>query len=402
MPSAFERSRLTPPLFALLILLGTTGPLATDMYLPSFPAMTQEFSTSASAIQLTLTFFLLGMGLGQLLWGALSDRLGRARPLRWGTALFVLASVAAALAPSLEALSIARGLQGIGGAAGVVISKAIVADTTKGVQTARTFSILMTFGAIAPAVAPLLGAYLGELGGFRLVLWVLSAAALLMVTGSLAIYRETLAPAARSGGNFLAPLKLALSRRRFVGYLVQFGFAFGAMMAYVSASPFLYQEVLGLSARGYALCFGLNAAGLILSGLVSARLVGRVPLRRTISVALTILLGASLVILLLAMLQIRSLGLAAVIFVLVSSIGFTMGNTTGLALAEVRDVSGSGSALLGSAQFLIGALATPLVGLSGADSALAFALTAVASSLIAFGALLYTADRFHPGAMEHP
>ncbi|PRB69532.1 MFS transporter [Arthrobacter sp. MYb213] len=151
MPSAPERSRLTPPLFALLIILGTTGPLATDMYLPSFPEMTAEFSASASAIQLTLTFFLVGMGMGQFLWGALSDRLGRARPLRWGTILFVLASVAAALAPTLETLSIARALQGFGGAAGVVISKAIVADTTKGVQTAKIFSILMTIGAVAPA-----------------------------------------------------------------------------------------------------------------------------------------------------------------------------------------------------------------------------------------------------------
>ncbi|HJX77860.1 multidrug effflux MFS transporter [Glutamicibacter sp.] len=398
MPSAPERSRLTPPLFALLIILGTTGPLATDMYLPSFPEMTAEFSASASAIQLTLTFFLVGMGMGQFLWGALSDRLGRARPLRWGTILFVLASVAAALAPTLETLSIARALQGFGGAAGVVISKAIVADTTKGVQTARIFSILMTIGAVAPAVAPLLGANLGALGGFRLVLWVLAAAALLMVVGALVVYRETHAISARSTGNFFAPLKVALSRRRFVGYLVQFGFAFGAMMAYVSASPFLYQTVMGLRAQDYALCFGINAVGLILSGLVSARLVGRVPLRRTITVALSVMLSSTVLLLVLALFQVRSLLLAAVIFVFVSAIGFTMGNTTGLALNEVREVSGSGSALLGAAQFLIGALATPLVGLSGADSALAFALTALVSALIAFGALMYTSDRFHPGS----
>jgi DHA1 family bicyclomycin/chloramphenicol resistance-like MFS transporter len=127
-------------------------------------------------------------------------------------------------------------------------------------------------------------------------------------------------------------------------------------------------------------------------------LVGRIPLRRTITVALSVLLGSAVLLLVLALLQVRSLLLAAVIFVFVSAIGFTMGNTTGLALNEVREVSGSGSALLGAAQFLIGALATPLVGLSGADSALAFALTALASALIAFGALIYTSDRFHPGS----
>lgn len=396
MPSSLQHSRLTPPLFILLIVLGTTGPLATDMYLPAFPAMTKEFSTTASAIQLTLTFFLLGMGTGQLLWGALSDRLGRSRPLRWGTLLFVLASIAAALAPSLETLSLARALQGFGGAAGVVISKAIVADTTKGVQTARIFSILMTIGAVAPAVAPVLGAQLSAHGGFRLVLWVLAGVALVMAVGALVIYRETHSESARSTGNFFAPLKVALSRRRFVGYLLQFGFTFGAMMAYVSASPFLYQTVMSLRAEEYALCFGINAAGLVVAGLISARLVGRIPLRLTITVALSVLLSAAFLLLVLALLQVRSLVLAAVIFVFVCAIGFTMGNTTGLALNEVREVSGSGSALLGSGQFLIGALATPLVGLSGADSALAFALTAVVSGLIAFAALLYTADRFHP------
>lgn len=396
MSTPIERSKLTPPLFALLILLGTTGPLATDMYLPSFPAMTQEFSTSASAIQLTLTFFLIGMAFGQILWGALSDRLGRARPLRWGTVLFVVASIAAALAPSLEWLTIARAVQGLGGAAGVVISKAIVADTTKGIQTARTFSILMTIGSIAPAVAPLIGAFLSGLGDFRTVLWVLAAVAVLMVGGSFGVYRETHAPERRSAGSFFTPLRLALSKRRFVGYLIQFSFAFGAMMAYVSASPFLYQKVMGLSPAGYALGFGINALGLILSGFVSAKLAGRVPLRRTITVALSLLLCSTLVMTILALSGVRNLSLAVVIFVMASSVGFAMGNTTGLALAEVRTVSGSGSALLGSTQFLVGALATPLVGLSGESSPVAFALVALASAVIAFGALIYTSDRFHP------
>ncbi|MFR0639439.1 MULTISPECIES: multidrug effflux MFS transporter [Micrococcaceae] len=395
MPNAPERSRLTPPLFALLILLGTTGPLATDMYLPSFPAMTREFATSASGIQLTLTAFLMGIAFGQIFWGPLSDRLGRAKPLRWGTALFVVASIVAAVAPTLTTLTIARALQGLGGAAGLVISKAIVADTTRGVQTARIFSLLMTFGGVAPAVAPLIGSVLGEFGGFRTVLWFIALIALLMAAGSFGIYRETHPQHQRSTGSFVAPLRIALSKPRFVGYMIQFAFAFGAMMAYISASPFLYQNVMGLSPQGYAVFFGINSLGLVTAGLVSARLATRVPLRRTISIALSVLLASSIAMAVMAQLGVRSLALGAVIFVMVTSVGFTMGNTTGLAVAEVREVSGSGSALLGCAQFFIGAVATPLVGLSGDNSPIAFSITALACAIVAASALVYTADRFH-------
>ncbi|WP_421014828.1 MFS transporter, partial [Glutamicibacter creatinolyticus] len=158
MSSSPAASRLTAALFMVIVLLGTTGPLATDMYLPSFPAMQDEFSTTASGVQLTLTTFLIGMALGQLLWGAFSDRWGRTIPLRYGTLLFVLASIGAALAPSLPTLIAARGIQGVGAAAGLVISKAIVSDVTSGPRTARIFSILMTIGGVAPAVAPILGA----------------------------------------------------------------------------------------------------------------------------------------------------------------------------------------------------------------------------------------------------
>ncbi|WP_418908333.1 multidrug effflux MFS transporter [Glutamicibacter endophyticus] len=395
MSARAEHSKLTPILFILLVVLGTTGPLAVDMYLPSFPAMATQFGASATRIQLTLTAFLLGMAAGQLLWGPLSDRLGRALPLRLGTGLFVLTSVGAALAPTLESLIAARALQGLGAAAGLVISKAIVADTTSGVRTARMFSILMTIGGVAPAVAPILGSFIAQIGGFRAVLWTLAAVAAIMCTGCLAFYKETLPLTARSSGRYLAPLRQAISRPRFVGYMLQFAFGFACMMAYVSASPFVYQNVMGLSPRLYALAFGVNALGLIAAGFTSARLATRVPLRRTISVALSVMLGASLLLLILVLLGVRSLALAAVIFILVASIGFTTGNTTGLALAEVREVSGSGSALLGAAQFAVGAMATPLVGMRGENSALGLAVVLLCCAAVSFAALIYTADRFH-------
>ncbi|WP_313814918.1 multidrug effflux MFS transporter [Glutamicibacter sp.] len=395
MPTLSDRPQLTRPLFALLVLLGTTGPLAVDMYLPSFPAMTEEFSSSATGIQLTLTAFLLGLAAGQIFWGALSDRRGRSVPLQWGTAVFVLASVVAALAPTLTTLIIARALQGLGGAAGVVISKAIVADTTRGGQTARIFSLIMTFTGVAPAVAPLLGSVLAALGGFRAVMWFIAIAGVIMASGVFWVYKETLPVDRRSSGSFISPLLQALRRKRFVGYMFQSGFSFGTMMAYVSASPFLYQNVIGLSPQGFALCFGLNSLGLILAGFVSSKLALRVPLRRTVTVALGTLFAAACLMAVLVQLGVRSLVLAVLIFIMVTSLGFTMGNTTALALSEVRTVSGSGSALLGCFQFFIGAVATPLVGLSGEDSPLAFSLTALAAAPIACCALVYTAERFH-------
>lgn len=229
MSSSKPPARLGIALFAVLVLFGTTGPLASDMYLPSFPAMQQEFASSTSAIQLTLTTFLLGLALGQLAWGAFSDRWGGTHPLRYGTVLFVLASVAAAIAPTLELLVLARGVQGLGATAGLVISKAIVADVTSGSQSARVFSILMTISGIAPAVAPLLGAVVSEFDGWRAVLWVLAFAATLMALGAFFVVRETHPLPARSTGPLFAPLGRVLGQRVYMGYLLLFAAAFASI-----------------------------------------------------------------------------------------------------------------------------------------------------------------------------
>lgn len=391
MPSSPSNARLSAALFAVLVLFGATGPLASDMYLPSFPNMQQEFATTASAIQLTLTTFLLGLALGQLAWGAFSDRWGRTHPLRYGTLMFVLASVAAALAPTLELLVVARGVQGLGAAAGLVISRAIVSDVTSGAQSARIFSILMTISGVAPALAPLLGAGVAQLGGWRAVLWVLAVAALLMALGAIFVVRETHPVPARSTGPLFKPLLAVLRQRSFVGYLVLFSTSFAGMMAYISASPFLYQDIMGFSTTGYSICFGINSVGLIITGIIASRLATKVSPRRTIAVGLAIILGASTLMLVLAILRVSSPWLAVVIFIMVAPVGLIMGNTTGLALNEVRKTSGSGSAALGCSQFLAGAMASPLVGLAGSNSALPFAITALVAIVLAWAALAYTA-----------
>ncbi|MGO2005420.1 multidrug effflux MFS transporter [Arthrobacter rhombi] len=385
-------------LLTALALLSMAGPVATDLYLPAFPEMAREFGVSASAIQLTLTGFLLGMGAGQLLFGPLSDRFGRVRPLLIGSSVFVLSSVAVALAPTIETLTAFRFLQGLSAAAGVVLSRAVISDRAVGGQAARLFSIMMTISGVAPAVAPSVGSLIFTTSGWRAVLWAIAVMSVVMLLGALWQVRETLPVAHRRTGPLFGGLAEAMRHRRFVGYIVLFGAAFGILMGYISASPFLYQGVLGLSPGTFALLFGANALGMMSAGLVSARLATRIPLRSTVTVAVSTLVTVTVAFTLCALLAAPGWILAALIFATTCSIGFVMGNTTSLALAEVRQISGSGSAWLGGAQFTLGAIVSPLGGLGGSTSALPLGLVLLGCSLLAAGALVATSDRFHTEA----
>ena len=162
-------------LLLVLALLACLAPFATDLYLPAFPTMTEELGTDATRVQLTLTAFLLGTGAGQLIFGPLSDRMGRLRPLLIGTSICVVASVAAALAPTISVLIVARLVQGLSGAAGMVIGRAIISDLATGPTATRALSLMMTVTGVAPAVAPLIGGILTPIIGWRGILWVVAA-----------------------------------------------------------------------------------------------------------------------------------------------------------------------------------------------------------------------------------
>ncbi|MCC3275303.1 multidrug effflux MFS transporter [Arthrobacter sp. zg-Y20] len=388
--SARTTTAMTTGLLLVLALLSATGPFATDLYLPSFPQMADQLGASATGVQFTLTAFLIGMAAGQLVFGPFSDRYGRSRPLLLGSVLFVLASVVCAVAPNLPVLIAGRLFQGLFASAGVVIARAIVADLTSGPAAARTFSLLMTIGGVAPVLAPTVGGILAGSVGWRGVLWVLAGLAAAMLAGVAGVVRETRPAEKRSSGPILGGLASVLRRRRFVGYAVLFASTFGVLMGYISASPFIYQSLMGLSPAGYGVAFGINALGLVLAGFISARLARTVPPRRTVSIAVPVLLGASAVLLLLVLLDVPPLLLAVPIFLAASSVGFIMGNTTSLALAEAGFAAGSGSAVLGSGQFLFGAMVSPLTGIAGEDTALPLALVMCGSGLVALLALLAT------------
>ncbi|OBK76820.1 multidrug effflux MFS transporter [Mycobacterium sp. 1274761.0] len=382
---------------AVLALLTAVAPLSIDMYLPAFPAMATEFGTSASAIQLTLTTFMIGLALGQLVIGPLSDRFGRRPLMLAGTLVCIGAGAACALAPTIGLLTAFRFVQGFSGAAGVVLSRAVISDRAHGARAARYFSIMMIINGAAPVVAPLLGGSLIGPIGWRGVFWILAGLAAAMFLGVSFVLAETHPAEHRTTGGLGAMVREAASvfrNRRYVGYTCAFAFGFTVMFSYIAASPFVLQNVLGLSRITYSFAFAANAVGLVAMNAVNARIVARFGQRPLLH------LGVSLLVLFSALLVVDAVlgpvlwATLVLLWCAVTSLGLVVANATALALDEVRHVAGSGSAVLGALQFGMAAVVAPLVGIAGDHTALPMAIAMVTSALIAASALvLLTRER---------
>jgi DHA1 family bicyclomycin/chloramphenicol resistance-like MFS transporter len=379
-------------LVAVLGCLSAIGPLSIDLYLPAFPTLSRELGSSAASIQLTLTACLVGLALGQLFAGPLSDALGRRRPLLIGLAVYVAASAACALADSATALVIARLLQGLAGAAGVVISRAVVRDLYAGSAAARFFSRLMLVVGLAPILAPVLGAELLRVTPWQGLFWVLAATGVLLLVIVGFGLPETLPVERRREGSLAdtARTYARLARDRvFMGYALAGGLAFAAMFAYISGSSFVLQGEYGVSAQAYGVLFGVNALGLTVVSQVNGRLVGRFAPRSLLWVGLGITATGGVLLVAVAATGTGGLaGIAVALFAVVSGIGFVMPNSTALALADHPEAAGTASALLGACQFVVGAAAAPLAGALGDGGALAMAVVIAATGLGALLALL--------------
>ncbi|MCT9083486.1 multidrug effflux MFS transporter [Streptomyces fulvoviolaceus] len=370
--------------------LTATPPLAMDMYLPSLPEVTGSLHAPAATVQLTLTACLLGMALGQLVVGPMSDRWGRRRPLLAGLAVYVVATALCAFAPTVEFLVAFRLLQGLAGAAGIVIARAVVRDLHDGVAMARFFSTLMLIGGVAPIVAPLIGGQILRVTDWRGVFVVLTAVGALLAGLVWARLPETLPPAERQAGGVgeaLHSMRRLLADLPFTGFMLAGGFAFAALFAYISASPFVIQEIYGASPQTFSLLFGLNSVGLVIVGQVNGKvLVGRVSLEKVLGVGLLVVIAAAATLLLMSTGVFGEPGLvpvAAALFVLMSAMGVTLPNAQSLALMRTKHSAGSASALLGTSSFLIGAIASPLVGIAGEDTAVPMAVVQLAAGLVA-------------------
>ncbi|QLE71846.1 multidrug effflux MFS transporter [Streptomyces rectiverticillatus] len=387
---AGARAARATGLIVTLVLGGLTAlpPLSMDMYLPALPEVTGALHSPAATVQLTLTACLLGMALGQLVVGPMSDKWGRRRPLLAGMAVYVVATAACALAPDAGLLIGFRLVQGLAGAAGIVIARAVVRDLYDGVAMARFFSTLMLISGVAPVVAPLIGGQILRLTDWRGVFVVLTAVGLLLTLAVWRFLHETLPPERRQAGGLGAALRAMgalLSDRVFTGYMLAGGFAFAALFAYISASPFVVQDIYGASPQTFSLLFGLNSIGLVLVGQINGKLlVGRVSLDKALAVGLVVIALAAAALLLMASGVFGKTGLAPIaggLFVLMSAMGLAMPNTNAQALMRSRDAAGSASALLGTSTFLLGALASPLVGIAGEGTAVPMAVVQLVCAL---------------------
>jgi MFS transporter, DHA1 family, multidrug resistance protein len=389
------RPAITSGTLIALALLSATAPLATDFYLPAFPAMVEDLATSTTGVQLSLTAFLIGAGVGQVLFGPLSDRIGRLRPLVVGMAIYLVAGVVAAIAPTVTLLVVARLIQGVSGASGMVIGRAMVSDLAHGREAASAFSLMMLVSGIAPVAAPILGSLLAEPLGWRGLLWIVAAMGALALAVSLLVVRESLPPEVRARQRIDTdrPKVASLFQRRFAGNALAFAFAFATMMAYISASPFVFQDLIGMSQWQYGLAFGVNALALAVTGGISARLTRRRDPAAVARVGLLANLTAVAAMLAIVASGAPTVWLLAPILVAVAALGFVLGNTTALALNDVAKAAGLGSAALGLLQFSLSGVVAPLVGLDGNATAMPLAVTMLACSVIANAAFLFAGQK---------
>ncbi|WP_037840038.1 multidrug effflux MFS transporter [Streptomyces sp. NRRL S-1813] len=395
-PAARAASRRTG-LLVTLVLGGLTAvpPLSMDMYLPALPQVTAALHSPAATVQLTLTTCLAGMALGQMIVGPMSDKWGRRRPLLAGMVIYILATALCAIAPTTELLIAFRLLQGLAGAAGIVIARAVVRDLYDGVAMARFFSTLMLISGVAPVVAPLIGGQILQITDWRGVFVVLTAVGVAL---TLLVWRrldETLPPEGRHSGGLgqtLRTMRDLLADRAFSGYLLVGAFAFAALFAYISASPFVVQEIYGASPQTFSLLFGINSVGLVCVGQFNGKvLVGRVGLDKVLGTGLAVIALAAAGLLLMSSGVFGRVGLvpvAAGLFVLMAAMGLVMPSTNTLALLRTRHAAGSASALLGTSTFLLGSVASPLVGIAGERTALPMALVQLSCAILALVSFL--------------
>lgn len=390
-----HRARLSTALVATVVFLTAIAPLATDLYVPAFPRVAGELSATATQVQLTLTTFFAGMALGQLIGGPVSDQRGRRRPLIAATLVMTVASIACALTPGIGVLMAARFVQGFAGGWAMVVGRAVIVDLATGARLIRVLNVIAGVGGVAPVAGPLLGAVILQLTHWRVSFWAVAALGVAMTVAVLLTVPETLPPERRHGGGLRAVAvagRQVLGRRRYVGYLLVAGSSMGALFAYVATSAFVLQSMNGLSPIAYSVDFAANAGGMTLAALVAARLAGRVATRKVILAGQLAALAAGIAMLVGALWFGTPLPLAiGCFFVLMTAQGLIVPNGGALASAEVPDHPGSGSAVLGFAQWIAAGIIAPIAGLGGQDTAVPMAVLTIAGTAASIVGLLVVA-----------
>lgn len=372
----------------LLGLLSAIGPFAIDMYLPALPSIGHSLDTSIGAVQASLMVYFLATGIGQLVYGPLSDQVGRKPPLYFGLALFAVGSVGCALAPDIRTLVAMRFLQGLGACACTVVPRAVVRDLYSGHEALRLMSLLMLVFSVSPILAPLVGSLLIDWQGWRSVFWAMTATAavgLLLVATRL---QETRPAAARHGSSWrsaLAGYATLLRDRHYLGLVGIGAFGIASFFAYLANSSFVLINHYGLSPRQYSIVFAINAAAFIAMSQLTSRLGRRFGMAPMVRAAASAYAGFMLLLLLLFALGVERLEvLLVLLFLGYGCLGLVMPTTAVLALESHAAIAGTASALMGTLQFATGAAVMALVGLFVDGTALPMIAGIAGSALMAF------------------
>jgi DHA1 family bicyclomycin/chloramphenicol resistance-like MFS transporter len=391
-PSGAARLKIILVLGALIAL----GPLTIDMYLPALPALGADLMASESAVQLTLTGTLVGLGLGQLVIGPLSDAVGRRKPLIAGTAVHIAASLLVLVAPNVLVLGLLRTLQGVGAAAAMVVAMAVVRDLFTGRAAATILSRLMLVMGAAPILAPSIGAGILLTGSWRGVFAVLAALGVVLLLVAIFLLKETLPPERRRTGAVrpvLATYRMLVTDKQFVVLALVAALGMSALFSYVSGSSFVLQDTFGLSQQEFGLVFAIGAVALIGASQLNVLLLNRFTAQQIVFGALAAGLAFGAVLVVFAASGFGGLpGFLVPLLLLLGAVGFVLPNAPALALSRHGEAAGTAAALLGAAQFGLGALIAPVVGVLGNDGP-AMALTMTGGVLVALVALAATMVR---------
>ena len=384
--------------------LSAFGPISVDMYLPAFPSIARHFDTSIESVQLTLATFMVGMAVGQFLYGSLSDRYGRRRPLIAGAILYAAASLGCALAPSIGALAALRFVQALGACAGIVVTRAIVRDLFHGAEAARFYSLLVLVFGVSPIIGPLIGSQILALGGWEAIFLALVGFGLLCLLGCL--WLPETHPVERRSRERLGALAGTYGRlvvdRRFSSFALASACSGGVMLAFLVGSPAVLIDQYGVSPRTFAIIFGASALGLVAASQVTRRLLKRYQLSAVLRGAVNIQFGAALLELVLA---VSGAGLAALLvplFVLMAVFGSVMPTSTALALTPFPSIAGSASALLGGIGAIVAALSGVFVSALDLSPSLAMATVMAVFATLSTSILLLAAPRSSPEPAAAP
>ena len=350
-------------LFLVLLLgvLSAFGPFVVDLYLPSLPQLASFFETSASMTQLTLTTAMIGLAVGQLLLGPLSDKFGRKIPLIISLVIYIISTVLIVYAPNIESMIVLRVIQGLSSAGSVVISRAVATDLYRGREMTRFFGLLMTINGIAPIISPILGSLLLEYISWKGVFVFLALIGVIVLLFCFRL-KESLSIENRLQGSIFATFStfgVIIKNRLFMSYVGIESFLLGAMFAYIAASPFILQSFYGLSAFIFSLCFGANGAALV----IGANIGGKLPNRQALAIGVLAFVVAALYTIAVLIIQPHGLFVEIGFFAMLLLMGITFPAISTLAMESERQYAGSASALLGFAPFFLGGIVSPLVGI---------------------------------------